>query len=193
MMIVSVYSSVITALLALFLYFTATYTPINIEPLHAKIAVVVLAAILVVQGVRNMIEIVVLPGTPVWARTLALITKICAVLPLAFASVYQVFERLGSCIKNYELVHDPLHFSYTTLTTLGYGDLSPVGACRIFTAAESIIGYFFLGIMVSFGVVLLQEENRKVREMRDNELRQEIWKMTERALADIKSESEKRD
>lgn len=45
---------------------------------------------------------------------------------------------------------DFIYFSFVTLTTLGYGDISPVGAvARSFALAEAIIGQFFLAVLVA--------------------------------------------
>lgn len=50
---------------------------------------------------------------------------------------------------------DALYFSFTTLTTIGYGDIYPVTAVgKIFTLAYSVIG---LGIMASFLAVVVKK------------------------------------
>ena len=42
-----------------------------------------------------------------------------------------------------------LYFSFTTLTTLGYGDIVPSGAfARLVTSAESVIGQLFVAIII---------------------------------------------
>ena len=43
-----------------------------------------------------------------------------------------------------------LYFSFTTLTTLGYGDISPLSpVARIWAVFEAICGTFFLAILIS--------------------------------------------
>jgi len=43
-----------------------------------------------------------------------------------------------------------LHFSVITFTTLGYGSIYPVGeAAYLITAFESILGYFFWGLLLA--------------------------------------------
>lgn len=50
---------------------------------------------------------------------------------------------------------DALYFSFTTLTTIGYGDIYPVTAVgKIFTMAYSVIG---LGVMGSFLAVVVKK------------------------------------
>jgi len=45
---------------------------------------------------------------------------------------------------------DVAYFSFVTLTTLGFGDISPHGAvARFFTYSESIVGVFYMAIIVS--------------------------------------------
>lgn len=41
-----------------------------------------------------------------------------------------------------------VYFSVVTFTTLGYGDLSPVGAARFFAAIEAFVGSFTLALFV---------------------------------------------
>jgi voltage-gated potassium channel Kch len=42
-----------------------------------------------------------------------------------------------------------LYFSFTTLTTLGYGDIVPAAAfARLVTSAESVIGQLFVAIII---------------------------------------------
>jgi len=45
---------------------------------------------------------------------------------------------------------DFIYFSFVTLTTVGYGDISPVGAvARSFAVVEAIVGQFFLAVLVA--------------------------------------------
>lgn len=54
---------------------------------------------------------------------------------------------------------DALYFSFTTLTTIGYGDIYSVTAVgKIFTMAYSVIG---LGIMASFLAVVVKKLDRR--------------------------------
>ena len=43
-----------------------------------------------------------------------------------------------------------LYFSFTTLTTLGYGDIAPLSPiARIWTVFEAIFGTLFLAILIA--------------------------------------------
>lgn len=74
-------------------------------------------------------------------------------VPLLFGSLYIVLHILnedsGGCIDGLRDVYDPIYYSYTTLTTLGYGDLAPVGVCRLISSAQAILGYIFLGVLAA--------------------------------------------
>ena len=49
-----------------------------------------------------------------------------------------------------QLFPDQIYFSFVTLTTLGYGDLSPRGAVmRSLAVTEAILGQFYLAILVA--------------------------------------------
>ena len=55
-----------------------------------------------------------------------------------------------------------LYFSFTTLTTLGYGDIAPLTPlARIWTVFEAICGTFFLAILISRLVSLYQSAPRQ--------------------------------
>ncbi len=49
------------------------------------------------------------------------------------------WERFFNCI----------YFSVVTVTTLGYGDLTPLGVGKVFAATETIVGVLFAGYSVS--------------------------------------------
>lgn len=56
-----------------------------------------------------------------------------------------------STVEGFEIL-DALYFSFTTLTTIGYGDFAPATAFgKIFTMLYSLIG---LGVMASFVVTV---------------------------------------
>jgi hypothetical protein len=59
---------------------------------------------------------------------------------------------------------EALYFSTITLTTLGYGDITPHGYFRALSAIESILGFIFLGLLVSvFTSILIRRQNQKGR------------------------------
>lgn len=60
-----------------------------------------------------------------------------------------------------ELQRDLLYYSYVTLTTLGYGDIYPIGAeARALAITEAIIGQLYLVVLVA-GVVGILLSQRK--------------------------------
>jgi len=45
---------------------------------------------------------------------------------------------------------DMIYFSFTTLTTLGYGDITPVSyTAKMWSITEAMIGVMFLAVMIS--------------------------------------------
>jgi voltage-gated potassium channel Kch len=57
---------------------------------------------------------------------------------------------------------DQLYFSFVTLTTVGYGDLTPAGGItRAFAVAEMLIGQIYLVTIVSLIVTNLGAARRR--------------------------------
>ena len=55
---------------------------------------------------------------------------------------------------------DLLYFSFVTLTTLGYGEVTPVaGYARAAAVLETLTGVFFMAVLVSRLVSLWHPEN----------------------------------
>ncbi|WP_372574136.1 potassium channel family protein [Ruegeria jejuensis] len=71
------------------------------------------------------------------------------VVPFLFAAVYGAFGYNDLCVIGAEKPSDMLYFSYVTFTTVGYGDLQPVGLCRTVAVAEAVTGYVLLGLFVA--------------------------------------------
>ena len=74
------------------------------------------------------------------------------VVPFLFAAVYGAFGYNDLCVVGANGPADVLYFSYVTFTTVGYGDLTPVGLCRGLAAAEAVTGYILLGMFVAAAV-----------------------------------------
>ncbi len=51
-------------------------------------------------------------------------------------------------VSNLKIFMSSLYFSIVTFTTLGYGDLAPVGFARAFAAIEAFVGSFTLALFV---------------------------------------------
>ncbi len=50
----------------------------------------------------------------------------------------------------YAMYHELLYFSFVSLTTMGFGDITPVAPlARFLTVAEGIIGQFYLAVLVA--------------------------------------------
>lgn len=84
---------------------------------------------------------------------------VCAylLLGLLWASIYGLINELspgsifqGSGVTGKMTTNDIIYFSYTTLTSLGYGDITSVTpAGRIMSVLEAVIGQLFIAFMVA--------------------------------------------
>ncbi len=77
-------------------------------------------------------------------------------LGVTWAVVYQLLESTApgsfrlSAGGTLDLTSELLYFSFTTLTTLGYGDITPVDpVARILSVMESVAGALFLAVFVA--------------------------------------------
>ena len=72
-------------------------------------------------------------------------------IPQYFAKFYMQISKLPEheCIRplDFQTIRDFEYFSYTTFTTLGYGDYKPVGVCRAIATTEAVLGYICLGVL----------------------------------------------
>ncbi len=60
------------------------------------------------------------------------------------------FQNLGESKQWFTLFPDFIYFSFVTLTTLGFGDISPVQpVARFLVYLEAIVGQFYLAILVA--------------------------------------------
>lgn len=78
---------------------------------------------------------------------------------LIFALAFYLFEIYGlgglSLIENISQTtnssfFDLVYFSFSTFSTLGYGDLNPVGYFRILASIESLLGFILITWSASF-------------------------------------------
>jgi len=73
-----------------------------------------------------------------------------------FAAMYEMpCTTAKDCFYEYNApvnltFSDSLYFSTTTITTLGYGDITPRGVFRYFAMAEVILGLIYMGLIVYF-------------------------------------------
>ena len=75
---------------------------------------------------------------------------------LLFSLVYWTLSNYGEnginnlCDESSQVSYfDALYFSIVTVSTLGYGDLHPLGISRIFSSIEVLIGIVFGGIIIA--------------------------------------------
>lgn len=98
----------------------------------------------------------VLHTTQIDARALADALSVYLLLGMVWASLYSGIYALGSeafllpnTEPDYAAVH-LIYFSFTTLTTLGLGDILPLSPlARILVAAEAVTGTLYLAVMVA--------------------------------------------
>ena len=113
----------------------------------------------------------VITTAEVGSRTILGAISVYTVLGLLFAFVYGTVERIqnGPFFEGelHPRGHDFLFFSYTTLTTTGYGDLVPGGQPgRMIAGVEMMIGQIFLVTLVA-GLVSLWKPGEKLRARRE--------------------------
>jgi len=64
------------------------------------------------------------------------------------------FSSAGNIIKNDYLTS--LYFSIVTWTTLGYGDLSPVGNVRFIASVEALLGQLYMALLTGLFLFAFQ-------------------------------------
>lgn len=69
-------------------------------------------------------------------------------LGLSFSGDSLAFNPELSVWENSQIFFSSLYFSVVTFTTLGYGDLAPIGIARALAALEAFIGSFTLALFV---------------------------------------------
>lgn len=83
-------------------------------------------------------------------------------IPLFFAFVYILVPQ--PCIAQSDPIrgalHNSLYFSYTTYTTLGYGDMTPVGWCRVVAMIEAMTGYIFMAYVAALFIRKMSNEDK---------------------------------
>ncbi len=82
-----------------------------------------------------------------WAN---LYTLIGLIHPNAFAGIHASTTQPAITPAAFDRDTDLIYFSFTTLTTLGYGDVMPVAhLARHMAALEGILGQFYLAVFVA--------------------------------------------
>lgn len=73
---------------------------------------------------------------------------------LFFAMLYHIMPEQAFGGPGVSSFLDALYFSTVTFTTLGYGDIVPVGEVRLLCALEAVMGSVFIAVLV--GLVFRQ-------------------------------------
>lgn len=113
----------------------------------------------------------VVTSAEVGFRTILGAISVYTVLGILFTFAYGTIDRLQSGAFFSEVAHprgsDFLFFSYTTLTTTGYGNLVPAGQPgRMVAGLEMMIGQIFLVTLVA-GLVSLWRPGDAIRRRRE--------------------------
>jgi Ion channel len=111
----------------------------------------------------------------VGARTILGAISVYMVLGLLFAVVFEAVDRIQSSpfFEGHPYIHhsDFIFFSYTTLTTTGYGDLVPGGQPgRMLAGLEMLIGQIFLVTLVA-GLVSLWRPGERIKARRARQVK----------------------
>lgn len=86
--------------------------------------------------------------------SLLALTSALAVTIVAFGGGYWWLAEHGSLVFTWDSTATPnfgdcLYFSIVTISSLGYGDIRPIGWARVLVGAEVLIGLAFLGLLVA--------------------------------------------
>ena len=63
--------------------------------------------------------------------------------------IYWNFPQYIKPLNESKTLLDSIYFSTVTFTTLGYGDLSPIGWIRLITSLEAFFGILSMGFLVA--------------------------------------------
>ncbi len=142
---------------------------ISDQRIWLNLASVVQIGLLSVAMLAVLMRVVTTPE--VNSRTILGALSVYTVLGLLFTFLYALVDRLqdGPFFEGVPHPHggDFLFFSYTTLTTTGYGDLVPGGQPgRMISGLEMMIGQIFLVTLVA-GLVALWRPGEGLRRRRE--------------------------
>lgn len=86
-----------------------------------------------------------------------------AVFLAAFAVCYFLYSFMIGA--HGQSIWTSLYFAIVTWTTLGYGDIAPPPGLQLLAALEAILGYVYLGCIVTWLAVTLLPSDAKVRDL----------------------------
>jgi len=156
--------SVLTVLLAVVEAVTTQHVHVFLD-----LASLIQMSLLVIAMASVLGRVITVPE--VGARTILGALSVYASLGLLFTYLFGTIDRLQGGPFFEGVAHpsgsDFLFFSYTTLTTTGYGDLVPGGQPgRMVTGLEMMIGQIFLVTLVA-GLVSLWRPGEAIRRRRE--------------------------
>ncbi len=130
-----------------------------------------LVQVLLLGAAMAAVLVRVITTAEVNARTILGAISVYTVLGLLFAFIFEAVGRIqdGPFFEGHPVLHhsDYLFFSYTTLTTTGYGNLVPGGQPgRMLAGLEMLIGQIFLVTLVA-GLVALWRPGTNIRRRRE--------------------------
>ena len=79
---------------------------------------------------------------------------------IAPGSVIASVGEATNLVERYDQFSDILYFSFVTLTSVGYGDLTPIGpAARGLAMFEGVVGQLYLAVLIArlVGIHVAQE------------------------------------
>jgi hypothetical protein len=163
---VTVRAAILLSILAIWLAFLAATSG---DRLWLNIASFIEIALLAVASLAILRRVVT--SAEVGFRTILGAISVYTILGILFTFAYGTIDRLQGGVFFSEIAHakggDFLFFSYTTLTTTGYGDLVPAGQPgRMVAGLEMMIGQIFLVTLVA-GLVSLWRPGEAIRRRRE--------------------------
>jgi hypothetical protein len=142
-----------------------------IEGSHDWLSAASLIQITLLAVAMGAVLVRVVASAEIGSRSILGALSVYAGLGLFFTSLYATIDRLQDKPFFEGISHpagsDFLFFSYTTLTTTGYGDLDPGGQPgRMFAGLEMMLGQIFLVTLVA-GLVSLWRPGEGLRRRRE--------------------------
>lgn len=95
--------------------------------------------------------------------TLSPLVVLYLIIDVVFAGIYraiQFYDPKSFGDKALNGFFDPIYFSTVTITTLGFGDISPSSdLCKVLVSSEALIGVLLISVIIGFSIsVALQFE-----------------------------------
>src|SRR6185503_7883128 len=95
------------------------------------------------------IAVFLIEDVPVYAYAIAFVTAVC-IATIAYYMLIPFGHGIAGSTPNEKLsIWDALYFSLVTVSSLGYGDIHPVGASKAIACVEVLFGLFMMGIIIA--------------------------------------------